>query len=64
MDGWTLKGVGIGDICIDFSNGPKKTPVLLKKMVQVILRTGITVKHIIPHLHIQYRFLYGLIELR
>ena len=54
MDGWTLKGVGIGDICIDFSNGTKKTPVLLKKMVQVILCTGITVKHIIPYLHIQY----------
>ena len=32
-DGRTLKAVGIGDVCIDLPNGPKRTPVLLKTTV-------------------------------
>jgi hypothetical protein len=33
VDGWTLKAVGIGDVCIDLPNGSKQTPALLKDAV-------------------------------
>ena len=32
-DGYTLRAVGIGDVCIELPNGPKQTNAILKEAI-------------------------------